>query len=62
MASGANPIERLRPSFTDFRIKLERLSLASLFSLVKCLRVRLEPIRVKLHSRVGSWRHPQTLD
>jgi hypothetical protein len=43
----------------NFRNKLEYLSLASISSLVQCLRVRAEPTRVKTfqvpHSRVGSW-------
>jgi hypothetical protein len=34
----------------------------SLSCLVKCLHVRLGPKWVMLHSRVGSWTYPQTLD
>jgi len=44
-----------------FHIKLGHLSSASLSSLVKCLQVSPQPIRVKvLHSKVGSWPYPQT--
>jgi hypothetical protein len=50
--------------FTNVCNELECFSLAGLSSLVKCLRVRLEPTRVKLqvfHYSVGSWYYPQTL-
>ncbi len=40
-------VRLIRAKCTDFRNKLECLSLASLSSLVECLRVRTEPTRVK---------------
>jgi len=47
--------------------KLERLLLAGVFSLVKCLEVWPEPAQLKhlsgvLNSRLGSGPYPQTLD
>ncbi len=48
-------IERFCLYSTKFRNKLECLSLANFSSLVQCLRVRLEPIRVKHLSRALLW-------
>ncbi len=49
--------------FTNFRSKLECLSLASLFSLVQCFLVRPKPTRLKdfqvFHCREGSLPYPK---
>ncbi len=49
---------------TTFRNKLDRLSLASLSNVIKCLWVRPEPTLTfqVLQSRVSSWPCPRTLD
>ncbi len=45
----------LRPYFTDFRNKLEYLTLVGLFSLVLGLLVSLAPARVKHLSGAPQW-------